>query len=123
MPTTHRCWPAYGVPLSVEDIAKINSEEGLEFEYPTRPNATSRMAMYVENLEGLANDLSSGTTAVAEVRSKPRADAPRVESPLFDDLCGEWTANRFRIGMELQRRRIYAEGRARIDAGNHCRRH
>lgn len=83
---------SYGVPLSVEDIAKINSEEGLEFEYPTRPNATSRMAMYVENLEGLANDLSSGTTAVAEVRSKPRADAPRVESPLFDDLCGEWTA-------------------------------
>lgn len=83
---------AYGVALSADDIAKINSEEGLEFEYSTRPNATSRMAVYVENLEGLANDLSAGTTAVAEVRSKPRSDAPRVESALFTELCGDWTA-------------------------------
>lgn len=83
---------SYGIALSADDIAKINSEEGLEFEYSTRPNATSRMAVYVENLEGLANDLSSGTTAVAEVRSKPRSDAPRVESALFTELCGDWTA-------------------------------
>lgn len=83
---------SYGVPLSADEIAKINSEEGMEFEYTTRPNATSRMAVYVENLEGLANDLSSGTTAVADVRSKPRSDAPRVESALFEELCGDWTA-------------------------------
>lgn len=82
----------YGIALSADDIAKINSEEGLEFEYSTRPNATSRMAVYVENEEGLANDLSSGTTAVADVRSKPRSDAPRVESALFTELCGDWTA-------------------------------
>lgn len=83
---------SYGVVLSADDVAKINSEEGLEFEYSSRPNATSRMAVYAENIEGLANDLSAGTTAVADVRSKPRSDAPRVESSLFTELCGDWTA-------------------------------
>jgi len=82
-----------GARLTDESIAKINSEEGLEISFSSRANATTRLAVLVKNEEGLRNDINAkNSPAVADIRSKRPADAPRVESELFDKLTGEWTA-------------------------------
>ena len=72
----------------------INSDAGFTFAVASRENATTRLAVLVYNDEGSYNrDINEpGTKSVAETTTK-RANYPtRVNSPLFDELVGEWVA-------------------------------
>lgn len=84
---------SYSHAFSESDVAKINSEEGLEVEFSSKPYAATRLAVLVKNAEGQTNDPDKkDSPAVADTWSLRQADAPRVESELFDKLVGDWTA-------------------------------
>ena len=84
---------AYGVLLSSEMVAQVNSDEGLEISYSSRPDAVSILAVHAENDEGLGNNLDAeGSPAVVRLRSARLPELPRVESDLFERLNGDWTA-------------------------------
>ncbi len=75
-------------------VSEINSDAGFTFAVASRENSSTRLAVLVYNDEGSYNkDINeSGTTSVAETTTK-RANYPtRVNSPLFDQLVGEWVA-------------------------------
>ena len=79
--------------LGKNETEQVNSAEGLNVTFASREDATTRLAVLVYNDEGTSNNLNvSGSTGIAEYTT-PRANYPvRVESDLFDVLCGEWTA-------------------------------
>lgn len=82
-----------GNPLGSAEIEQINTEKGLDISFSSRENATTRIAVLAYNWEGSSNDPDANESpAVAEVTT-PHANYPtRVNSPLFDELCGEWVA-------------------------------
>lgn len=83
---------ASGNPFTAEEVAQINTEEGLDVTFTTIDGMTTRLAVLVYNSEQTANDLNSeGSPAVADATSPYQPDAARVESPLFSSLEGEWT--------------------------------
>lgn len=86
----------YGALLGAADIEKVNSDEGFTMEFTSKADADNRLAVLVTNDEGLtnANQLDAkGSQAVADLRSKPEPGEPRVDSPYFTSLLGEWTAS------------------------------
>lgn len=76
------------------EIEMINSDAGFTFSVASRENATTRLAVLAYNDEGTHNNVNAtGTSAVCEYTT-PRANYPaRVNSDLFEALCGEWTAS------------------------------
>lgn len=82
-----------GYPFTADDLEKINSPEGLDVVFSSRENATTRIAVLAHSWEGRHNDPDEPeSTSVAEYTT-PHASYPeRVESSLFDELVGEWTA-------------------------------
>lgn len=76
------------------EISAINSAAGLNFTVASRENATTRLVVLVYNDEGTNNNLNAtGSPAIAEYTT-PQANYPvRVNSPLFDELVGEWVAS------------------------------
>ncbi len=84
---------AYGSELSEAEIEMINSDEGLNMSFTSLPNYTTRLVVGAENWEGTMEDLDAeGCQAIAD-NTTPRLPAKeRVESSLFTDLEGEWTA-------------------------------
>lgn len=75
------------------EVDAINSNEGLNLRFSSMPDATTRLAVLGYNVEDTPNDIdASGSTAIAEGTTIPQPDAERVESSLFNDLIGEWTA-------------------------------
>ena len=81
-----------------EEIQKINSDEGLEIQINSTDGQIMRMAVLGYNVEETANDLYSPEKkgkpcpAVADCRTKLLDMVPRVNSPLFETLEGQWTA-------------------------------
>ena len=75
-------------------VEKINSDAGFTFAVASRENASTRLAVLVYNDEGSYNrDINeTGTTAVAETTTKHANYPERVNSPLFEELVGEWVA-------------------------------
>jgi hypothetical protein len=75
-------------------VEQINSEAGFTFAIASRENASTRLAVLVYNDEGSYNrDINeTGTTAVAETTTKHANYPERVNSPLFEELVGEWVA-------------------------------
>ena len=84
-----------GNKFSDADIKKINSPEGLDFIVPSRAEATTRMAVLVYNDEGTANNNLNDpeSSAIAEYTSPAEKFPVRVNSSLFEELVGEWTAS------------------------------
>ena len=84
--------------FSTEDIELINSEEGLNVQIPSTDGQTIRMIVLGYNEEETKNELFSPEKtgrpcpAVADCNTKLLDLEPRVESPYFDLLEGEWTA-------------------------------
>ena len=76
------------------EIEMINSDAGFTFSVASRENATTRLAVLAYNDEGTHNNVNAtGSSAVCEYTT-PRANYPaRVNSELFEALCGEWTAS------------------------------
>ena len=84
----------YGVAFDANDIEQINSAEGLTVSFPSREDATSRIAVKVWNEEGRVGTSLIGTTptGVADSKSGRVPDVERIESPYFESLKGDWTA-------------------------------
>lgn len=82
-----------GIYFDDSDIRKINSSEGLLFEVDSREDAISGLVVMGWNTEARpSNPDAEGSEAYAEARTPAIPDAERVDSPLFTDLLGEWTA-------------------------------
>lgn len=83
----------YGFDFGAEDVMKMNSAEGFNIRLPSKPNAMNRIAVMLFTEEGQPNDVdAAGSTAVADVMSKPLPAEDRVDSELFTSLLGDWTA-------------------------------
>ena len=83
-----------GNKFGAGEISAINSDAGLDFEVQSRADATTRLAVLVYNDEGTNNNNLNDTdsSAIAEYTT-PKENYPvRVNSSLFDELCGEWVA-------------------------------
>lgn len=76
-----------GNQLSSNEIAQINSDEGLNIMFQTREDATTYLGIIAYNDEGTASE-----AAVGKMRSIREPAAERVESDLFTGLNGDWTA-------------------------------
>ncbi len=93
----------YGTPETATDvISAVNSAEGYDIIFGTWESTTSRLVVMGQNDEGTYNDPDlSGSTAVAESTSARIQDAERVESPLFDELAGNWLAKAYIFESEM----------------------
>ena len=83
-----------GNQFGKNEIAMINSDAGLNFSVASRADATTRLAVIVYNDEGTNNDdlNNPDSKAIAEYTT-PKENYPvRVNSDLFELLCGEWEA-------------------------------
>ncbi len=79
--------------ISGDDLAAINSEEGLTLEFNTRENEQLRVGVMGWNTEGRpSNPDAEGSKAVADTHSGIVPDATPIESPYYESLVGEWTA-------------------------------
>ena len=76
----------YGAALTAEEIAQINTAEGWDINFSSRADANTICALAVMNDEG------TWGYAMDEKRTIKEPYATPVNSPLFDDLQGEWTA-------------------------------
>lgn len=76
-----------GYELTSTEIGQINTDEGLNISFSSREDATSYLGVVVYNEEGTASEpsVAQNTTIV-----EPAADP--VNSELFTDLLGDWTA-------------------------------
>lgn len=84
---------AVGVYLDNSDVSKINSPEGLLFEVESREDAVTGLVVMGWNSEARpSNPDAEDSEAYAEARTPAIPDAERIESPLFTELLGEWTA-------------------------------
>ena len=82
-----------GYVFSEEEIAQMNTAEGCVITLPSREDATTRLAVMGWNSEGRPSVFEGeNPAAVADAKSGVVPDAPRVESELFTELNGEWTA-------------------------------
>ena len=81
-----------GYSFTADEIAQINSDEGYLMGIPTVPDETTRLAVLLYNDERTSNSITGADdSAVADTRSDRVPDAPKVDSPLFTALLGEWT--------------------------------
>ena len=83
----------YYAAFSEEEIAQINSDGGYNVYFDVRENSQSRLAVMGWNEEGCPSSFEDeNPSAVADASSARVPDAERIESPLFEELKGEWTA-------------------------------
>ncbi|MBE6210299.1 MAG: hypothetical protein E7130_01525 [Rikenellaceae bacterium] len=75
------------------EVVKMNTPEGCDITFYSREDAASGLVVMGWNYEGRpSNPDAEGSEAYAEARTPQLPDAERVESPLFTDLLGDWTA-------------------------------
>lgn len=83
----------YGIVFSEEEVEAVNTAEGCVITFPSREDATTRLAVMGWNAEGRPSVFEGeNPTAVGEAKSGVVPDAEPVDSPLFGALDGEWTA-------------------------------
>lgn len=82
-----------GYPFGPQEIQQINSDKGFDISFPSRENATSRIAVLAYNWEGTSNNVNASMSPAVCESTTPRAPyRPRVNSELFTELLGEWEA-------------------------------
>ncbi len=82
-----------GWTFTSEEIAAINSKDGLTLSFPTLDGEVTRMAVYGCNDEYTFNVIDETNTAAWADYKSPMADKlPAVNSDLFTQLEGDWTA-------------------------------
>lgn len=83
-----------GNELSEADVNMINSADGLDMSFNCLPNTVTRLVIAGANDEGTYEDLTADDCqAISEQTSIRVPAATKVESTLFDELQGEWTAS------------------------------
>lgn len=85
----------WGNSFTAEEIAQINSDAGLDVSFSSLPNSTTRLAILAFNSEQTSNEIVAGGSAVADITSKKEAPQEKVDSPLFSELIGDWTASAY----------------------------
>ena len=78
---------SYGADFSDSELALINSAEGLNLSFDSRAAATTFLGVHLMNDEGQT------AIAVGSSRTIQEPAATPVNSSLFEDLKGEWTAS------------------------------
>ena len=73
--------------FSAVEIDMINDPEGLIVDFPSRANENFHFAAMVANDEGTETYSDAVICRVADV------EIPRIDSPYFESLKGEWTAS------------------------------
>ncbi len=82
-----------GVYFNDAVVKGMNSPAGFDIEFESREDAASGLVVMGWNYEGRpSNPDAEGSEAYAEARSAVLPDAEKVESSLFEELKGEWTA-------------------------------
>ena len=82
-----------GWTFTSDEIAAINSAEGLTLSFPTLDGEVTRMAVYGCNDEYTFNVIDETNNAAWADYKSPMADKlPAVSSDLFTQLEGDWTA-------------------------------
>ena len=84
--TINQTLESYGVALGADQIASINSDAGLNMAFSSWENTESRLYVQSFNADEVANIYWGASTSPEE------PDQARVESSLFSDLLGDWTA-------------------------------
>ncbi len=83
-----------GNAFNAAEIAQINTENGLDVNFSSMDDAVTVLAVMGYNDENTPNDIDSkGSPAIAEYRTVKRPHLDKVDSPLFTELDGEWTAS------------------------------
>lgn len=83
-----------GVWFNDAVVKAMNSPEGYDIEFESREDAASGLVVMGWNYEGRpSNPDAANSEAYAEARSAVLPDAERVDSPLFEELKGDWTAS------------------------------
>ena len=81
--------------FSADEVAKINSDEGLTISFSTVQNEKTRLAVLLYNDEDTPNTINdekgAEDPAVAESLSDKQQAQEKVDSPLFKELLGDWT--------------------------------
>ncbi|MEG2612081.1 MAG: hypothetical protein RR971_01135, partial [Alistipes sp.] len=88
----------YGYELSAAQVKKINSAAGYNMRFDGFWEDTSaRLAVCGYNNEEVCNNPAVDPKGFADMTTMRYPDAPRVESSLFEELQGDWTAEITRI--------------------------
>lgn len=77
----------YGNELTADDIAMINSAEGMVFTFSSYEDMTTKLGVMLESIEGLNCE-----AVVASNKSMAEPAKAPVESEYFTSLDGDWTA-------------------------------
>lgn len=80
-----------GNAFTPDEIEKINSAEGYNVMFSTRPDANTYLGVIAYNDEGTGNDPDEDGSAIGKKRSMPVPDKEPVDSKYFESLLGEWT--------------------------------
>lgn len=80
-----------GNAFTPDEIEKINSAEGYDVMFLTRPDANTYLGVIAYNDEGTGNDPDEDGSAIGKKRSMPVPDKEPVDSEYFTSLLGEWT--------------------------------
>lgn len=79
-----------------DELAEINSDEGLDMAFPTVDGETTRLVVVGYNIEDTPNNLNyediTECPAVADVTTPYADPVDYVSSTLYEDLVGDWTA-------------------------------
>lgn len=81
-----------GRKMQQGEVNEINSDAGYNVWFPCREDSETRFVVCGYNDEMTANNPDTDSDCRADMRSIVMPDAPRVESTLFTDLVGDWTA-------------------------------
>lgn len=77
--------PYYGEYFTAEEVELINSDEGFDVMFSVNPDTEYALAVIAYNDEGTASKAGYAVTM-----SGPEIFGEKVESPLFEELKGEW---------------------------------
>ena len=87
-----------GNSFSDEEVAMINSDEGLNVMFSSMPDSKTLLAVLAYNEEDTPNTIGDGSSALASATSLREPDKAKVDSPLFEALLGDWTMSAATMG-------------------------
>lgn len=98
----------YGNELTEDDLAQINSDEGMTFTLTSHADMVTKLGVVLKSIEGLACE-----PVIVENKSMAEPAKEAVDSDLFTSLDGEWTATA--TNRVVKQQYIWGEGRYQYD--------
>ncbi len=98
----------YGNELTEDDLAQINSDEGMTFTLTSHADMVTKLGVVLKSIEGLACE-----PVIVENKSMAEPAKEAVDSDLFTSLDGDWTATA--TNRVVKQTYIWGEGRYQYD--------